>query len=247
MTLEEKLKAFQNHEISLDDMMNSVRGTKSILDTTLDIQREERTGLAETVYGAGKTKEQIFDIIQELKKHQQTVLVTRVEDQTSLWLQSQLPELRRCSQGQTLLFGQPGEWKSLNEIGIIVAGTSDKTVAEECLLSLEAFGHKAKLYMDVGVAGLHRLLNRLSELRKHKQLIVIAGMEGALCSVVAGLVKSPVIAVPTSVGYGSHLNGITPLLGMLNSCSPGISVVNIDNGYGAAVVAAKTTDVFSAK
>ena len=245
MTLEEKLKAFQNHEISLDDIMDSIRGTKSITDTTLDIQREERTGLAETVYGAGKTKEQIFNIILELKKHQQTVLVTRVEAQTSTWLQSQLPQIRSCQQGQTLLLGQCNEWKSQNEIGIVVAGTSDKTVADECLLSLEAFGHRAKVYMDVGVAGLHRLLNRLSELREHKQLVVIAGMEGALCSVVAGLVKSPVVAVPTSVGYGSHLNGITPLLGMLNSCSPGISVVNIDNGYGAAVVAAKTTEIFS--
>ena len=129
-------------------------------------------------------------------------------------------------------------------VGILVAGTSDLYVAEEAQVTLQHCGISSDLYVDIGVAGLHRLLGRLPEIQQHSVLIVVAGMEAALPSVVAGLVSSAVVAVPTSVGYGSHFEGLTALLGMLNACAPGISVVNIDNGYGAAMVVSKVVKRF---
>jgi NCAIR mutase (PurE)-related protein len=206
-----------------------------------DGHRALRTGHAETIYGEGKSPEQIVAILRHLSDLGQDGLVTRAHQEkadavASLWGDSS-PELRHLPGSRLLHLKGPNSLMGLDQgcIGVICAGTSDLPVANEAADVAEIFGNKVVRFTDVGVAGLHRLLSRLDQIRQARVLIVVAGMEGALPSVVAGLVDRPVIAVPTSVGYGASFGGVAALLGMLNSCSPGISVVNIDNGYGAAV------------
>ena len=185
------------------------------------------------IYGAGKTAQQIVGIVQAMEKRQQPILVTRVDLEKSAAVQEILPELAYDQTSQTLV-RTAHALPAVGNIAIVTAGTSDMRVAEEAAVTAELFGNQVTRVYDVGVAGIHRLFAKLPLIRQANVVIVIAGMEGALTSVVGGLVDRPVIAVPTSVGYGTHLNGLTPLLSMLNSCSAGISVVNIDNGFGAA-------------
>ncbi|MGN1292878.1 MAG: nickel pincer cofactor biosynthesis protein LarB, partial [Levilactobacillus brevis] len=192
-----------------------------------------RTGYPEVIYGAGKTAQQIVGIVQAMEKRQQPILVTRVDLEKSAAVQEILPELAYDQTSQTLV-RTAHALPAVGNIAIVTAGTSDMRVAEEAAVTAELFGNQVTRIYDVGVAGIHRLFAKLPLIRQANVVIVIAGMEGALTSVVGGLVDRPVIAVPTSVGYGTHLNGLTPLLSMLNSCSAGISVVNIDNGFGAA-------------
>lgn len=168
-----------------------------------------------------------------MEKRQQPILVTRVDLEKSAAVQEILPELAYDQTSQTLV-RTAHALPAVGNIAIVTAGTSDMRVAEEAAVTAELFGNQVTRVYDVGVAGIHRLFAKLPLIRQANVVIVIAGMEGALTSVVGGLVDRPVIAVPTSVGYGTHLNGLTPLLSMLNSCSAGISVVNIDNGFGAA-------------
>ena len=203
----------------------------------LDHHRSLRQGFPEVVFGQGKTPEHIAAIVQRLQESGAPVIVTRVG--ASVWdeIADQLPRARYHALSRLILV--EGERDELaGSVGVLCAGTSDLPVAEEAALCLEAMGARVERISDIGVAGLHRLLNQLDAIRAHSALIVVAGMEGALPSVVAGLVSIPVIAVPTSVGYGASFGGLAALLGMLNSCANGVAVVNIDNGFGAASFAA---------
>lgn len=205
---------------------------------TVDTHRSLRQGFPEVIFGEGKTVAQIKAIIKSLLKHGENVLVTRADAKKGRGLKKAFPrgEYRRAA--RTFFVKSHEVQKAGNgTVLVICAGTSDVPVAEEAAVTAECMGnHVARVY-DVGVAGIHRLLHKKHELMTANVLIAVAGMEGALPSVVAGLVSRPVIAVPTSIGYGANLGGVTTLLAMLNSCAAGISVVNIDNGFGAAYVA----------
>jgi len=201
----------------------------------VDLQRRHRLGAPEVIYGAGKTVPQIVAIARKLLSEKQPVLITRVDEKKGRQLKHIFPQGFHHSHARsfTLSAFQPKGIRRMR-VAICAAGTSDHPVAEEALVTLEFLGHRPSRFYDIGVAGLHRTLRRLEEIRCHDALIVVAGMEAALPSVLGGLVRQPLVAVPTSVGYGAHLQGLTAFLGMLNSCAPGITVVNIDNGFGAA-------------
>jgi NCAIR mutase (PurE)-related protein len=211
-------------------------------DLTLDPWRLERTNVGEVVYGQGKTLEQIAASLENLGRHH-PVLATRIGVEYGRELMRRFPdgclweEARLFSLGADLLASDPKAPDS--DVLIVTAGSSDMPVAREALGTARFLGLGASLVCDVGVAGLHRLEPHLASLRRARVVIAVAGMEGALPSVLGGLVKAPVVAVPTSTGYGANFDGLTPLLAMLNSCAPGVGVVNIDNGFGAAVLAKK--------
>jgi NCAIR mutase (PurE)-related protein len=201
----------------------------------VDHHRSLRTGLPEVVYAAGKTAEQTASIFASLVASGVDVLATRVDAATADLLLSKHPGALHSSVARTVTLRQAAESpKPIGHIAVVCAGTSDLFVAEEAAITAEIFNAQVTRLYDVGVAGLHRLLAVREQLAEADAIIVCAGMEGALPSVVGGLVGVPVIAVPTSVGYGASFGGVTALLGMLNSCSPNVTVVNIDNGFGAA-------------
>lgn len=205
-----------------------------------DLTRELRCGTPEAIFAAGKTPEQTLAIAKRLSEELPFVLVTRANPETLALLKQKWPdgEYEPLS-GAALIGTPPTPEKQDSPVLIVCAGTSDLPVSKEALLTLRALGIPAEILSDVGVAGLHRLLSRLPRLRQAPAIIAVAGMEGALPSVLAGLVRVPVIAVPTSVGYGASLGGLAALLGMLNGCSAGTGVVNIDNGFGAACLVAR--------
>jgi pyridinium-3,5-biscarboxylic acid mononucleotide synthase len=209
-----------------------------VADARVDLHRSLRMGLPEVVYAPGKTAQQIADIARALRESGQDVLVTRVDTDMAARVDERLGAGDYDAMSRTLWIG-PAEVATVGKgtIGVISAGTADVPVAQEAVRVARCFGNKVELLVDVGVAGLHRLLAASEMLRSARVLIVIAGMEGALPSVVGGLVDKPVIAVPTSVGYGASFGGVTALLGMLTSCASNVTVVNIDNGFGAAYVA----------
>jgi hypothetical protein len=201
----------------------------------VDLQRRQRLGAPEIIYGAGKTVPQIVAIARRILSEKQPVLITRVEDTKGRQLKRTFPRGSYHPHARTFTVGKFRAKESRPmHVAVCAAGTSDHPVAEEAWVTLEFLGHRPTRFYDIGVAGLHRTLRRLEEIRRHDALIVVAGMEAALPSVLGGLVRHPLVAVPTSVGYGAHLQGLTAFLGMLNSCAPGITVVNIDNGFGAA-------------
>ncbi|MED4224498.1 nickel pincer cofactor biosynthesis protein LarB [Neobacillus cucumis] len=201
----------------------------------VDQHRAKRKGFPEVIYGASKTAKQIIGIFQAMIKTNEVVLATRVSFEKAQEIVLAIPELQYYEESGILLYSsRPLDPVRKGPIGIICAGTSDYPVAQEAALTAKAMGNEVIEIYDIGVAGIHRLFHHLDEIKKCSVLIVIAGMEGALPSVMGGLVQQPIIAVPTSVGYGAHLNGLTALLAMLNSCASGITVVNIDNGFGAA-------------
>ncbi|NBS86800.1 MAG: nickel pincer cofactor biosynthesis protein LarB [Verrucomicrobia bacterium] len=203
----------------------------------LDLSRQKRLGAPEIIYGAGKTSSQIAAIIRKLRSASQPALATRVDPKKAQHLRRLFPKAKYYPAAQAFIL-QSNRPRSAThpslQVAICAAGTSDHPVAEEAFVTLQFLGHRPTRFYDIGVAGLHRTIQHLDDLRKHHALIVVAGMEAALPSVLGGLIGTPLIAVPTSVGYGTHLKGITALLGMLNSCAPGVTVVNIDNGFGAA-------------
>ncbi|NJL56401.1 nickel pincer cofactor biosynthesis protein LarB [bacterium] len=202
----------------------------------IDHRRSDRTGFPEVVYGASKTPEQIAQILLAMRAKHPLVMATRIESEVYDWLKQRLPELHYYPMARICTlpcYPKPRK----GTIGVLCAGTSDLPVGEEAAVTAELCGFTVLRLWDVGVAGIHRLLNNRDVLARADVLIAIAGMEGALPSVVAGLVDCPVVAVPTSVGYGASFNGLAPLLTMLNSCAPGIGVVNIDNGFGGAILA----------
>jgi hypothetical protein len=203
---------------------------------TVDVHRALRTGVPEVIYGEGKSAPQIVGILRELHARRQDGIVTRMDNEKSLAVMAELPELAVTwfPEARVVVsrIGRPPA--RVGCIGVVSAGTSDLRVAEEAAVVAEALGNEVLRVTDVGVAGIHRVLAQVEALRGMRVIIVVAGMDGALPGVVAGLVRVPVIAVPTSVGYGASFGGLAALLTMLNACSPGVSVVNIDNGFGAA-------------
>ena len=214
--------------------------SESLGFATIDHHRALRQGFPEVVYGAGKTTEQLVAIAQRIADRGDGVLVTRVSTESVAPLLEALPGAEWNALGRTLRVraAQPLA-TARGTVLVITAGTSDLPVAEEAAVTADAMGCVAERLTDVGVAGIHRLLASSAVLERAAVIIVVAGMDGALASVVGGLVRVPVIAVPTSVGYGAAFGGIAPLLTMLNSCAAGVTVVNIDNGFGAAVAAAR--------
>ena len=215
---------------------------ESLTFATIDHHRALRQGFPEVIYGAGKTADQICDIAERIAARGDGLLVTRLAESAAGQLAQRLPGVELNALGRTAYLPalEPPP-RGRGTVAVVTAGTSDLPVAEECAVTLGALGDCVARITDVGVAGIHRVLAKRDELASAAVVIVIAGMDGALPSVVGGLVRSPVIAVPTSVGYGASFNGIAPLLTMLNSCAAGISVVNIDNGFGAAVAASRIT------
>ena len=210
--------------------------------TKIDLHRSLRNGFPEVIYAEGKTPEQVAEIVSRMREHA-NVLATRVSPETARQVRSVCPEADYNPLGRTLTVVRDPV-ATHGEVAIVTAGTSDLPVAEEARVTCEILGARTRLVSDVGVAGIHRLFDRLDVLRPARAIIVVAGMEGALASVVGGLVPQPIIAVPTSVGYGAALSGFTALFGMLTSCASGVTVVNIDNGFGAACAACKISRMF---
>jgi hypothetical protein len=211
---------------------------------TIDHHRHLRQGAPETIFGAGKTAAQVVSIMKSMQAKKNNILVTRLQREKVPPIKRAFRRARYYPQSRVLtLLNHPVKIAGKGTILVLCAGTSDIPVAEEAILTARILGNRVEHLYDVGVAGIHRLMSQRERLRAASVLVVIAGMEGALPSVVAGLVDRPVIAVPTSVGYGSHFGGITALLAMLNSCASGVTVVNIDNGYGAAFAASQINRV----
>ena len=222
---------------ALGELRRRLPGEVSVPDALLDVDREARSGFPEAIYAAGKTPEQTVAIFQALKKANGRALATRCPAETLEALRKKVRGVRIDERSRTAVSLPSRKPAPRGCIAVLAAGTSDLPVADEAAVTLEFANVGVVRCSDVGVAGIHRLLGRLDTVRKADAVIVVAGMEGALPSVVGGLVAVPVIAVPTSVGYGASFGGIAALLGMLNSCAAGVTVVNIDNGFGAAVAA----------
>lgn len=203
----------------------------------IDHKRKERTGFQEIVFGASKTIEQISVIINDFKGKNHQVLITKVQSKKAKKLQQEFPESFYDDISQIFMVGKFQPNPVAGEVAILTAGTSDQYLVNEVYYTLLFFGREAKRFQDIGVAGVHRLLENIEELKGYKVLIVIAGFEGALPTVVGGLFPQPIIAVPASVGYGVSKGGKVALNSMLSSCANGVTVVNIDNGYGAAMAA----------
>jgi pyridinium-3,5-biscarboxylic acid mononucleotide synthase len=203
----------------------------------VDHHRTLRQGFPEAIFGAGKSPEQVARIVESMAKNQHNILVTRATEEQYFRVRDAVPAAEFNATARTIVVRKDETIRGKGTVMVISAGTSDVPVAEEAVVTLTVLGNVIDALYDVGVAGLHRLLDRRDRLTKARVVIVIAGMEGALPSVVGGLVSVPVIAVPTSVGYGASFGGVAALLGMLNSCASNVTVVNIDNGFGAAMVA----------
>ena len=232
--IEKLLTGVRDGSVSVEEALLALR-EKPFVDVgyaSIDTHRALRTGAGEVIYGAGKTAEQIAGIVRAMTEHgQHNVLITRLSPEKAA--ETGL-EMSYWSDARIGIVGCCPEPDGAGHIAVVTGGTSDIPVAEEAARTAEFLGNTVDRVYDVGVAGLHRLLSRLDTLMRARVVIAVAGMEGALASVVGGLVSAPVIAVPTSVGYGASLGGISALLSMLNSCASGVSVVNIDNGFGAA-------------
>lgn len=231
------LEKFKNNEISQDDVILKLKEApfEDLGFAKIDHHRALRQGIAEVIYGAGKTPEQIVAIAKAaINKGQKSVLITRMKIEASDLLKKENIKFTYDELSKIGICGDIPLPDGRGTIAVVTAGTSDIAVAEEAAKTCEVFGNKVDRIYDAGVAGLHRLLANLDRLMSASVIIAIAGMEGALASVVGGLVDCPVIAVPTSVGYGANFGGLSALLSMLNSCASGVSVVNIDNGFGAA-------------
>lgn len=243
---EEHIKGLLNKllegRLNIDQTLDELRHlpVEALDSARLDHHRTLRTGLPEVVFGQNKDVNQLIEILGTLLSRKTVVLATRVSAEKAAKICPRLKQLTYHDTAQILTGNQQyitGD-QARGTVVLVTAGTSDFPVAEEARISLEWFGHPVQTIYDAGVAGIHRILAHSRLLQEAKVIIVVAGMEGALPSVVAGMTGAPVIAVPTSVGYGSGAGGYAALLGMLNSCSPGLSVVNIDNGFGAACMAA---------
>jgi len=233
------LEEFKAGGLSSDDALQRLRALpfEDLGFANVDHHRSLRQGFPEVIFGAGKTVEQVRRIVESMYKHEHNILVTRTTAGHFEGVKqvAKEAEFHESAQAITILKDRKIHGKGI--VMVVSAGTSDMPVAEEAVVTLKVMGNQVDSLYDVGVAGLHRLLDRRERLAQARVVIVAAGMEGALPSVVGGLVAVPVIAVPTSVGYGASFNGIAALLGMLNSCASNVTVVNIDNGFGAAVVA----------
>jgi NCAIR mutase (PurE)-related protein len=234
----ELLELVRDGDLDIEDAFATLQGLpfKDLGFATIDHHRALRQGVPEVVFGEGKTGAQIASIAEEMIRAQTNVLITRLDADKAEVVSTRLPALRYSTIGRTAFVEvTPPEKRPCAPVAVITAGTSDMPVAEEAAETLYALGLEPKRMYDIGVAGIHRLLHRVDELRSASAAIVCAGMEGALPSVVGGVVSTPVIAVPTNVGYGTALGGFTALFAMLTSCAAGVVVVNIGNGFGAAM------------
>ena len=227
MKVKEILEMVENHEISVDEA--AILIDNPIDYATIDYNRKRRTGTPEIIYGSGKTKEQIAGIIKNMLEHDQIdILATRVDATKAAYLKKLYPNFNYDKEAKTFILKQSETIQNKGMIVVVCAGTSDIPIAREAVLTAEFLGNEVNLISDVGVAGIHRLFNKMDVIKRANVIIVVAGMEGALASVVGG---------PTSIGYGANFNGLSALLSMLNSCASGVSVVNIDNGFGAGYMA----------
>jgi NCAIR mutase (PurE)-related protein len=211
----------------------------------IDLERKARTGYSEVVFCLGKTPGQVAGIMQKLAETEPLIIGTKASEEQYEAALAELTdsgEIKYYKEAKLIIIGGANAQNPKGRIAVVSGGTADIPIAEEAALTAEAYGFEALRVYDVGVAGIHRLLARVEEIRSADVVIAVAGMEGALASVVAGLVSVPVIAVPTSVGYGASFDGVTALLSMLNSCSLGVAVMNIDNGFGAGHLAAMIAD-----
>ncbi len=235
------LEQFRAGKSAAEDVLRAFQGAP-VADlgfAQVDLHRALRKGFPEVIFGAGKTPAQVVAIAGKLVESEQHVLVTRITPEHAKALQKQFPGAVHHEAARCVTIEKTPDAKRPGVIGVLCAGTSDLPVAEEAAVTAEIMGNTVHRLYDVGVAGLHRLLRHLEDIQRANVLVVVAGMEGALPSVVAGLVSRPVIAVPTSIGYGASFGGIAALLGMLNSCGSGVTVVNIDNGFGAGYAASQ--------
>ena len=233
------LNAVKEGTLSPEEALTSLRlkPYEDIGFANVDTSRSLRTGMAEVIYGEGKTKEQIKAIaLSLLQNGEKTVLITRIDKDKADYLAPEIT-FEYDATARICTIGKSSEKTGKGRIVVVCAGTSDLYCAKEAALTAEAFGNEVECLFDVGVAGLHRLLDRAEVISGARAVIAVAGMEGALASVVGGLAACPVIAVPTSVGYGANFGGVSALLAMLNSCASNVSVVNIDNGFGAGYIA----------
>ena len=233
------LENLRNGNLDVDSVVNKLEDLpfKDLGFAKIDNHREIRTGYPEVIYCQGKTPEQVKQIIAFMLTKGNNILATRATEEIYFCCKELDEKLEYNALGHTITVKIKDIQPPDTHIAIITAGTSDIPVAEEAAVTAEIFGNNVTRFFDVGIAGIHRLYSNLEEIRKARVVVVIAGMEGALPSLVGGLVDKPVIAVPTSVGYGANFHGLSALLGMLTSCASGISVVNIDNGFGAGYMA----------
>lgn len=236
----ELVRKIQNREISAPDAVSILKKLpyEDIDFACIDHHRPIRTGHPEVIYSEGKTYQQVKEIAERLVLNNRAVLATRAPEDLFTFLKPYFPEIRYNARARVIIFGAIPEPLTEKRILVVTAGTTDIPVAEEAAVTAEVMGSPVDRLFDVGIAGVHRLLSRIDLLQSANVIIAVAGMEGALPSFAAGLVSRPVIAVPTSVGYGANFGGVSALLTMINSCAPGVSTVNIDNGFGAGYLAA---------
>jgi len=239
--LEKILKSVSAGSTSVEDALKTLAHIhiEDIEYAHIDHHRSLRKGFPEVIFGEGKTPQQLVAIAEKIFRADSRVLITRVTPAHVRALRKPFPKARHHEAARCLTWENKPLAKRAGVIAVVAAGTSDFPVAEEAAVTAEFMGNEVRRIYDVGVAGLHRLFRRLPELQSANVVIVVAGMEAALPSVVGGLISTPLIGVPTSIGYGSHFGGVTALLGMLNSCASGLTVVNIDNGFGAGYAAAQ--------
>ncbi|MCT4595117.1 MAG: nickel pincer cofactor biosynthesis protein LarB [Anaeromicrobium sp.] len=230
------LEDVKNEKIQIEEAMKKIEDLpfKDLEFAKIDNHRQIRVGYPEVIYCEGKTVEQVRDIIKFMNTKDNNILATRASEEMYNVVKEICKDAEYNKLGRTISIRKREEQLTDDYIAIVSAGTSDLPVVEEAAETAKILGNRVEKIIDVGVAGIHRLLARLDKIRGAKVIIVVAGMEGALASVVGGLVDKPIIAVPTSVGYGANFGGLSSLLSMLNSCASGVSVVNIDNGFGAA-------------
>lgn len=234
------LESIRDGRLDVEHGLSKLRAwpVRDLGHSQLDTHRRVRCGQAEVVFGQGKTPQQVLEISRALLDHHDRLLVTRIAPEAALLLASELPHATHHATARCVTVEPEGGLEDEGLVLVISAGTSDEPVAEEAAITARLSGAHVERIRDAGVAGLHRLLAHTERLQRARALVVVAGMEGALPSVVAGLVDRPVIAVPTSIGYGASFGGVAALLAMLNSCASGVAVVNIDNGFGAGTMAA---------
>ena len=233
------LTRVQSRELSVEQAMHELRVLpyEDMLHAKIDHHRSLRTGFPEVIYGQGKTVKQITDIAQHVSESSSRILITRVNDSVFRAVKAKIPGAKYNTEARAIVINRLKRQRKLPGIVILTGGTADIPVAEEAAVTAELMGNKVERIYDVGVAGIHRLFAHLSSIRSARVIVAVAGMDGVLPSVVSGLVSCPVIAVPTSIGYGAGFQGIAPLLTMLNSCAPGSAAVNIDGGFNAGYMA----------
>lgn len=252
----EILERFKTNEINAETACSILSKINELVlingEVRLDESRSERCGFPEFIFGANKAEEQLIPIIKSLFERNKDILITRVKEEVFTSIAPKISsQIKYDKLGRIISYFSPSTLEKLKatkaKAAILSAGASDRSVAIEAKYTIEICGYQTELFMDIGVAGIHRLMGKIDKIREFDVLIVIAGMEGALPSVVGGLVSTPIIAVPTSVGYGASLGGMTAMFSMLNSCANGITVVNIDSGFGAGCAAVRLLNTINSK